>query len=257
MRGRPLPGGPFRLERHAEVGSTNALAREYASRNEPEGLVVLAARQTAGRGRHGRGWVSPEGNLHASLLLRPGGPLGAAATLSLVTALSVVEALDPIVGDPARLAVKWPNDLLLDGAKLGGILLEGEDDGRGGCAWLVIGLGLNLASAPAPSETPYAAASLRSAADADIAPEAFLDRWLPGLAARLDAWAADGFAALRQDWLARAAGVGREVSLRLGREGGASVVRGRFADLGDDGAILLETAPGRLVRHSAGELFFG
>ncbi len=257
MRGRPLPGGPFRLERHAEVGSTNALAREYATQNEPEGLVVLAARQTAGRGRHGRGWVSPEGNLHASLLLRPGGPLAAAATLSLVTALSVVEALDPLVGDPARLAVKWPNDLLLNGAKLGGILLEGEDDGRGGCAWLVVGLGLNLASSPGPGETPYAAASLRSAAGAEIAPKAFLDRWLPGLDARLAAWRAGGFAALRQDWLARAAGLGREVSLRLGGKGEAAIARGRFADLGEDGALVLEAAGGRLVRHSAGELFFG
>lgn len=256
MRGRPLApaGGRFRLEHHAEVGSTNALAREYASRNEPEGLIVLGDVQTAGKGRHGRGWVSPAGNLHASLLLRPSCPLGAAATLSLVVALTVVEALDPLVGIPSRLAVKWPNDVLLDGAKLGGILLEGEDDGRGGCAWLVVGLGLNLASAPGPGETPYAAASLKDAVDVDLPPEAFLDRWLPALAARLDAWSAGGFAAIRQDWLSRAAGVGREVSLRLGE---TSAVRGRFAGLGDDGALLIETAPGRVVRHSAGELFFG
>lgn len=256
MRGRPLAqtGGRFRLERHVEVGSTNALARDYALQNEPEGLVVLGDVQTAGRGRHGRGWVSPAGNLHASILLRPAGPLGAAATLSLVVALTVVEALDPLVGAPARLAVKWPNDVLLDGAKLGGILLEGEDDGSGGCAWLVVGLGLNLAAAPGLGETPYPAVSLTGAAGVDLPPEAFLERWLPVLAARLDGWTAGGFAALRRPWLARAAGAGREASLRLGE---GRVARGRFVDVGEDGALLIETAPGRVMRHSAGELFFG
>jgi BirA family biotin operon repressor/biotin-[acetyl-CoA-carboxylase] ligase len=254
LRGRPLAGGRFRLQRHAQVGSTNALARDHAASGEPEGLIVLAAHQTAGRGRHGRGWASPEGNLYASVVLRPACPLGTAATLSLVTALSVVEALDPMLGDPGRLAVKWPNDVLLDGAKLGGILLEGEDDGRGGCAWLVVGLGLNLASSPGPGETPYATANLRDVAGVDLTPDAFLDRWLPALAARLDTWRSDGFRALRPAWLARAAGVGLEVSLRLGER---SVVRGRFADLGEDGTLVLETAPGHMVSHSAGELFFG
>lgn len=228
--------------------------REYALQNEPEGLVVLGDVQTAGRGRHGRGWASPAGNLHVSLLLRPACSLGTAATLSLVTALSVVEVLDPAVGDPGRLAVKWPNDVLLDGAKLGGILLEAEDDGRGGCAWLVVGLGLNLAHAPGPGETPYAAASLRGAAGVDLSPDAFLDRWLPAFATRLDAWRSGGFGALRPAWLARAAGIGREVSLRLGER---AVVRGRFADLGLDGTLILETASGKMVSHSAGELFFG
>jgi BirA family biotin operon repressor/biotin-[acetyl-CoA-carboxylase] ligase len=252
VRGRPLVGGLFRLERHAEVGSTNALARDHAASGEPEGLIVLASRQTAGRGRHGRGWASPEGNLYASVLLRPACPLGTAATLSLVTALSVVEALDSALGDPGRLAVKWPNDVLLDGAKLGGILLEGEDDGRGGCAWLVVGLGLNLAAAP--DGLPYAAASLAVDAGVDLAPAAFLERWLPALDARLAAWREGGFAALRPDWLARAQGLGRAVSLRLG---GGEIVRGRFADLGLDGTVLIENELGCLVRYGAGELFFG
>lgn len=248
--GEPPPG--FRVERHAEVGSTNELARGRALDGEPEGLVVLAGRQTAGRGRHGRGWASPAGNLHASLLLRPAVPLGEAATLSLVTALSVADALAPIVDDPDRVTVKWPNDVLLDGAKLGGILLEGADDGAGGCAWLVVGLGLNLAEAPPAGELPYAAASLARDAGVALDPDGFVARWLPAFAARLAAWRQGGFAAVRRDWLARAQGLGRPVGLRLGDR----TVRGRFADLGEDGSVLIENELGCLARHSAGEMFF-
>jgi BirA family transcriptional regulator, biotin operon repressor / biotin---[acetyl-CoA-carboxylase] ligase len=250
VRGEPAGAG-FRVERHASLPSTNDAAREAAQLGEPEGLLVLAAEQTAGKGRHGRAWASPAGNLHASLLLRPRVPLAEAATVSLVVALAVADAASRVLDDPDRVRVKWPNDVLLDGAKLAGVLLEGGDDGAGGCAWLVAGVGLNLAHAPGPGEVPYAAAALAGAGPR-LAPDEFLGLWLPEMRYRLDAWAAGGFAALRGDWLGRAHGLGRPASLRLGGE----LVRGRFADLGEDGSVLIENELGCLARYSAGELFF-
>ncbi len=248
MRGEPLGLG-FRIERHASLPSTNNTLRAYAELGEPAGLVVTAAEQTAGRGRQGRSWDSPKGNFYASLLLRPEVPLADAASLSLVTALAVVDGLSRLLEEPARLAVKWPNDVLLDGAKLGGILLEGADDGHGGCAWLIIGVGLNLEAAP--TGLPYAVTSL-AAAGVRPSPEDFFRLWLPAMRHRLGSWEAGGFAALRADWLASAHGLGRPASLRLGTE----TIRGRFADLGEDGSVLIENELGCLTCYSAGELFF-
>ena len=242
-------GHGFRLESHAEVGSTNDLARARAVAGEAAGLVIQADAQTRGRGRFGRNWASPAGNLYASFLLRPGGPLAEAATLSLVAGLAVAEALDPLVDDPARLRLKWPNDVLLDGRKLAGILLEGADDGRGAAAWIVVGLGLNLAWSPA--DLPHTV-SLAAAAGRQVGPSAFLGALAPILGARLKAWHAHGFAGLREAWLARALGIGSEVTLRVGAE----QVRGLLADLGEDGSILIENELGCLNHYSAGELFF-
>lgn len=248
MRGEPAPAG-FRLERHEALDSTNDRLRDYALEGEPEGLVVVAGEQLRGRGRHGRSWRSPRGNLYASLLLRPAVPLAQAATLSLVTGLSVVGALTARLGPEAGFRVKWPNDILLNGAKLGGILLDGADDGRGGCAWLVIGLGVNLASAPA--DTPYPAISLAPMGLA-MTPDAFLEAWLPVFRACLERWSRGGFACLRAEWLERAAGLGSAVVLRVGDD----VRRGTFAGLDEDGALLLDDGAGQSRRFTAGELFF-
>ena len=242
-------GHGFRVESHAEVGSTNDLLRERANAGEPEGLVVRADVQTRGRGRFGRDWSSPRGNLYASILLRPACTLAEAATLSLVVSLAVAEALDPVVGEPSRLRLKWPNDVLLDGRKLAGILLEGADDGRGAVAWIVVGCGLNLAWRPPELDQ---AVSLVEATGRALEPTAFLERLVPVLTSRLEAWRRHGFAGLREAWLGRALGLGSEVTLRVG----ATQVRGRLVDLGADGSIRIETAEGRTEHYTAGELFF-
>ena len=142
-----LPSG-YRVYAYDEVGSTNDLARRLAEEGEPEGAVVLARAQTAGRGRHGRIWSSPAGNLYVSVLLRPGRGLGETSALSLVSGLALADALAELGADGSRLKLKWPNDVLIDGAKVAGLLLESGGAGST-AAWVVVGSGVNLVSAPA------------------------------------------------------------------------------------------------------------
>jgi BirA family biotin operon repressor/biotin-[acetyl-CoA-carboxylase] ligase len=239
----------FHVQRHGRVGSTNDIARRLAEGGGAEGTLVVAAEQTGGRGRHGRRWHSPPGNFYASLLLRPDRPLAEVASLSLVIALVALEALEAVAGRRLDLALKWPNDLLLGGAKLAGILLEGAAGPDGRCAWVVAGLGVNLRARPPAAAYPTATLA---AAGVEIGPDDFLDAYLAGLGRRLPAWRAGGFAAVRDAWLARATGLGREVTLQIGGE----LYRGRLADVGPDGSILVESPTGCLARYSAGELFF-
>jgi BirA family biotin operon repressor/biotin-[acetyl-CoA-carboxylase] ligase len=132
-----------------EVPSTSDLLLRLAAAGEPEGLALLARRQTAGRGRDGRGWTSPAGNLSLSLLLRPDAPARDAPHWALLAAVALAEALAPSLPNPAALRLKWPNDLLLHGAKLAGVLVESAATRDGRIEWLVVGLGANLAVAPA------------------------------------------------------------------------------------------------------------
>jgi BirA family biotin operon repressor/biotin-[acetyl-CoA-carboxylase] ligase len=240
---------PFYVERHGRVESTNDLARARAEAGAPDGTLIVAAEQTKGRGRHGRPWHSPPGNFYSSLLLRPDMMLADVASLSLVIGLVALEAVEAVVGEELDLALKWPNDLLLGEAKLAGILLEGAAGPDGRCAWVVAGLGVNLRARP-----PSAAYRTISLAEAglEVTPDAFLEAYLAALGRRLPAWREGGFAALRDDWLRRAVGLGRAIVLRSGEE----VHRGRLADIGLDGSILVESPAGCLTRHGAGELFF-
>ncbi|RMH52587.1 MAG: biotin--[acetyl-CoA-carboxylase] ligase [Alphaproteobacteria bacterium] len=228
------------------VDSTNAEALRRAGSGAALPLWVMARRQSAGRGRRGRGWAMPEGNLAASLVM-PAPPAPLAALRSFTAALAVHDAC-VAAGVPARrLALKWPNDVLLDGGKLAGILLE--SDGR----HLVVGIGVNLAAHP-PAEALEAGA-LAPARLADAvpapAPEAFLDRLAAAFAAREAQLAGQGFAPVRAAWLARAARLGETVTARMP---GASV-SGRFAGLDDSGALLLDTPGGRRL-IAAAEIHF-
>ena len=256
----------------AEVGSTNdwLLAR---ARDLPDGQWVIADRQTAGRGRRGRVWADGAGNLMASVLVREAGPV---QQLSFVAALALLESLnagagklpchpglDPGPGllpaqarenrvpgqarddrkDVPRVTLKWPNDLLLDGVKVSGILLERADDA------LVIGFGANLASHPGDTERP--ATSLAAAGLPVPTPLAVLTRLMPAFAAGRALWAREGFAPVRDHWLAYATGVGDRIAARVGAE----TLEGRFEGLGDDGALALRLDDGRLRPVHAGEVF--
>jgi BirA family biotin operon repressor/biotin-[acetyl-CoA-carboxylase] ligase len=240
-------GHGFRLLELASIGSTNDLARRLAEAGEPAGLFVRAERQTAGRGRHGRTWQSPPGNLYASLLLRPTRPAAEVASLSLVTALALAEAVETLSEGRIAPRLKWPNDVLVDGAKLAGILLENVAEGRGRAA-LIIGIGVNVGWAP-EADLPYRATSL-SALGVPQTPRRVLTVLGASLRFRLDRWERDGFAAMREDWLARAAVLGSQIEVRIGDR----IVQGWMAGLDPHGALCLERADGTLELLSAGEI---
>jgi len=224
-------GGPWRLRVHEALPSTQELVVALAEAGEPEGLAVLARRQTAGRGKAGRAWESPAGNLHLTVLLRPRGPAREAAQWSLLAAVALADATAPLLADPARLGLKWPNDILLDGAKFAGVLAEAATAPDGSLAWLAIGIGANLAHAPALPDRPTAALGPAVAP----APEAFA----ASLLAALDRWRRlrllEGFAPVRAAWMRRGPPPNAPITLR-GPEG---PIAGRFAGLGEDGTLLL------------------
>lgn len=242
-----LPPG-YQLVFRETVGSTNDEAKRLAREGAAEGTIVWALAQTAGRGRRGRAWASPPGNLYLSLILRPKGPPDRAAQLGFAAALSVIDALEALAPGLADIACKWPNDVLLAGRKLAGILLESEMGGGADLAFLVLGVGVNLASAPRESEFP--ATSLAGEGYPPPAPQTALEAFARHFDAWARRWREDGFAPLRAAWLARVAGLGGEIRVRLETAG----LRGRFVDLDRQGALLLETADG-LRAISAGDVF--
>lgn len=242
-----LPAG-YRLHHHRTIGSTNDEAKRLARTGAPAGAVVWAEEQTAGRGRRGRVWSSPPGNLYLSLVLRPGGAPSRAAQLGFVAALALGGALDELTGTALRLRFKWPNDLLLDGRKLAGILLESETAANGDIEFVVIGSGVNLTSFPAQAE--YPATSLAEEGIAVAPPAALVEGYVRHLDRWLARWGEEGFAPIREAWLARASGIGEPVRVRLER----TTLSGRFLDLDENGALLLDSAEGRR-RVAAGDVF--
>ena len=222
-----------------EVGSTNDWLLARAD-ELPDGHWVIADRQTAGRGRRGRVWNDGTGNFMGSVLVKAAGPV---QQLSFVAALALHEALAAATGAAARFALKWPNDVLLDGRKCSGILLE-----RQGPA-LVIGMGVNLAQHPDGTERP--ATSLAAAGLPVPAPADLLKLLGPAFARWRTLWAEQGFAPIRRAWLERAAGVGGRIVARLGHES----PEGLFAGLADDGALQMRLDDGSLRAIHAGEVF--
>jgi len=240
-------GSPFRLSVHEALPSTSDLIARRAEAGEPEGLAVLAHCQTAGRGTQGRGWESPLGNLHLSVLLRPAEPLRHAPQWGLLAAVALADAVAETIPDPGAIALKWPNDLLLNGAKAAGILAEASAGEGGRIAWLCLGIGVNLAHAP--SIAGRATASLAGQGIPPPDPVAFAGRLLAALAAWRARRAQEGFAPVRAAWLARGPAPGTPLAIR--REG--RDIAGRFAGLAEDGSLLLEIG-GRIHAVASGEV---
>lgn len=232
----------FTVHSHDEIGSTSDEARALAEAGAPHGTVVQARVQTAGRGRQARRWQSPAGNLYLSVLLRPDLPPARTPELGFVAALAVADMVDGLLPPDRRAMLKWPNDVLVAGGKVAGILLERGAGDSGGMAGqgdaVILGIGVNLAWAP--TDLPYAAASLAGSGAGIVAIEDGLRLLLDHLGRRIAAWEADGFAPVRAAWLARAHPVGQFLAVRDGGRG----IDGRFAGLAPDGALLLDTGTG-------------
>ncbi len=242
-----LPG-PFRVAAYETIGSTNDEAKRLARDGAEEGLVVWALRQTAGRGRRGRVWVSPPGNLYVSLVLRPRCRAATAAQLGFVAALGLGEALDELIPPGIDLRYKCPNDLLANGRKLAGILLETEMIAGDMPEFVVIGVGVNLVSSP--RDVAYPATALAEEGALGILPETVLAAFIRHFVHWFACWRDAGFAPIRTAWLARAKGLGEAVQVRLER----GTIEGQFLDLDDDGALLLGLPEGSR-RIAAGEIF--
>ena len=234
------------------VDSTNAHAMRLApSLAGP--AWFLAMEQTAGRGRRARVWVSPRGNFYATLLLHPTEPPEHIALRSFAAALALRDACVALTGLPAAFAQKWPNDVLLNGGKLAGILLESTADGQGGFH-LAIGIGVNLIGAPDGAVVEpgaIAPVSLLAETGLRITPEAFLD----ALAAAYAHWElqflTQGFAPLRSQWLAHAAKLGEPIRARTGTQ----TREGTFESIDAAGNLILRTPQGP-VAIPAAEVFF-
>ena len=236
------------LTAHDTLASTNAEALTLARRGERGPLWIVARRQTAGRGRRGNAWVSPPGNLYATLLLDEPAPPDHAPELSFVAALATYDAiLDCAPALRGKLALKWPNDILCSAAKLAGILIEGE---RAADA-LAVAIGIGVNCRHHPIGTAYPATDLASAG-ADISAESLFAALSGMMLRRLAQWRrGGGFDRIRADWLERATGIGGELRVRLpSRE-----LLGRGEALDEHGRLLLRLPDGSVQAIAAGEVF--
>ncbi|MDE1170145.1 MAG: biotin--[acetyl-CoA-carboxylase] ligase [Verrucomicrobium sp.] len=237
---------PWRPVVFAETQSTNDLANREAHIGHPQGLCIAADRQTKGRGRRGRSWHARAGDsLLASVLLRPGWPLTQVARLTIVASLAIAEAAESLV--PARIDIKWPNDLFHDGRKLGGILTEISADAETiGAA--VVGFGVNCRQLPSdfPEELRAKATSLCQLAGGSVRRADLL----LAILTRLDAWIAAPFEEAREAWARRCLSLGRLVSV----ETASGPRQGQALGLDENGALLLRGENGRVEAITAGDI---
>ncbi len=234
------------------VDSTNAHALRMAT-----GMIgphwFVAREQTAGRGRRSRVWSSPPGNFHGTLVMRLAEPPAVIALRSFVAALALREALAALTRLPETLTLKWPNDVLLNGAKVAGILLESSGQ-KDGTAHLAVGFGVNLIAAPSPEDLEpgaVSATSVLAATGLRVEPAAMLDRLAPAMARWEAVLRNEGFAPIRVEWLIHAARLGGRIRARTMRE----THEGTFDTIDPAGNLVLSTAQGRLSIPAA-DVFF-
>ena len=238
----------YGLQVHDAIDSTNAEALRQARTGTRGPLWIVTRHQTAGRGRRGRSWISPPGNLAATLLTSVDMVPPTAALLGFVAGVALHRALQPFAPG-AGMGIKWPNDLVAGDAKLAGILLESEE--MSGRLAVVLGIGVNVRAAP--QDLPYAATSLAAlgaVANAEALFAALSDEWLE--AARI--WDdGRGFGSIRDLWLERACGRGQPITVRLADR----LIAGDFETIDASGALIVRCANGECMRVSAGDVYFG
>lgn len=247
-----LSGG-FRHIAHGDVGSTNTLCLEEAQNGDPGNLWITGKRQLKGRGSRGRQWVSEPGNLYASLLLRNAGNLETLHTLTFVTSLAIRDAIYALPNaGMCKVELKWPNDVLLNGRKTSGILLESHQ--INGARYIIIGIGVNIEHYP--MDTLYPATSLK-AAEIETNPETFIQLLSKAMAERLEQWnGGDGFSSIRKDFLACAANLGKTIEVKIPTTQPDAKIVGKFSGIDEQGLLLLEGSNGKLERISVADIFF-
>lgn len=248
-----LPEG-WRHTAYDEIDSTNTALRrmvEMGAQTE-EGLVISAKSQTAGRGRDGRTWASPPGGLYCSTLILSPDNLANAPEIGFVAALALVAAIQSLLPDSApddALRCKWPNDILFNGAKVAGILLETASAPDTPKPFVILGVGLNLEPVEIDPPAIYPVTSLHEHGHF-ISRFQALEAFAKQLALFLGQWRREGFAPIRQAWLNRAAGYNQPIAVQLPQE----KIEGRFVNLDADGALIVERTDGTRRRVIAGDL---
>lgn len=249
-----MTGWPDGYGRHVLQSVDSTLSEAARMAADASGPVwIMAEQQTAARGRRGRPWAMPAGNFAATLLLPVAGSASDAALRSFVASLALHEALVAATGRADVFALKWPNDVLLRGGKLAGILLESAGQGPD-LRHLAIGIGVNLAAAPAVSEVEAGAVppvSLKGELGTVIAPADFLDLLAAAFARFEDQFTTYGFAPIRAAWMSHAARLGQVITARTTRD----ETTGTFAEVDGAGNLVLETSKGR-VAIAAADVYF-
>ncbi len=238
----------WRLDHYDELQSTSDTCIARAKAGEPEGLAIVAHRQTSGRGSRGRQWQSLPGNLNLSILLRPSLPASQSSVFPLLTAIAAADALTSFLPAHTTPMLKWPNDVLLEGAKLAGILIDAAPLGSS-IDWLVIGIGVNLIHAP---EIPGRATTTLAAHGGTATPQAAATSILHHLNLWLTTLSLSGTAPILDAWLKRAHSIGTELQVR----GANTTTTGQFAGLSPTGELLL-TIENRIERFQTGEILLG
>lgn len=233
------------------VGSTMSEARLLADQGEdaaPDGTLIWAREQTAGRGRRGNTWDSPKGNFYSSLIVRPDVPASRAAELSFVTGCAVFDTVGEVCDPGFECRLKWPNDILLNDAKIGGLLLETKAEAGQPVEYVIIGLGVNLKSHP--KDTPFPATDFVDQGQM-IPDTVFLEAYARHFMDWAARWVEDGFEPVRQQWKWRAEGIGKEITVRLSDD----TLQGVFEDIAEDGALMLNQ-DGKIRKIAAGDVYF-
>lgn len=243
----------YHLLSYDVLDSTNEEAKRLAGGGASHGAVVWAKRQTHGRGRMGRDWVSAEGNLFVSVLLSPECDLATCSQLSFVAAVAAAETLAGIVPGNEEITCKWPNDILLNGKKLGGILLESfttMDEYNRERQWVVVGVGINVDSFP--EHVMFPATCLREAGVEIISAKIVLSRFVYNFIHQYDAWVKAGFKPLQKEWMKRAYRIGHGVEVIVGDK----QMHGVFDGIDASGRLLVRQESGAITGIAAGDVFF-
>ena len=247
----PITGlAGWRHRHEIETGSTNTDCLNAARAGDAGDLWITAGRQRSGRGRLGRQWVSEPGNLYASVLLLDPAPLACLGTLPFVAALAVHASLTALPGLALeRVKIKWPNDILIDGAKISGLLIESENSANDTTA-IACGFGINICHHP---DAPLYPTTDLKALGLMIRPETLFPILASNFAAMLSIWnAGKGFAKIRKEWLRHAKGLGEPMTINLTSER----LEGRFIDIDAQGCLVFLGSMGEERTISAGDVFF-
>lgn len=239
----------YHLLSYDTLDSTNEEAKRLAKGGACHGAVIWAKKQTEGKGRMGRAWTSSEGNLFVSVLLQPEKPAAELGQLSFVAAVAALDALEGLVPSDNRLQCKWPNDIILNDRKIGGILLESFQCGESKAPWVVVGVGINVDSYP--PRTEFRATCLKEAGVELVSAKIILSRFIHHFIESYNAWNTKGFASIRKKWTSMAWGMDQRLCARL--PGGN--IEGMCMGLDPQGSLLLKLDNGKKHQVHAGDVF--